>query len=320
MTDMNQLVEILLATYNSEKYIRQQIDSILNQSYRNIRILIHDDGSTDATISLIKEYQRNFPENVVFIDDGVKTGGAVWNFEHLLKYSSADYVMFSDHDDVWLPNKVEVSLKEILSVEQKFSKKTPVLVYTDVIVVDEDLNKISDSLWRYIKVNGSKISVGRALETSLGLGCTMIINKSLRDLALPFPKTAIIHDMWLSLVAVCLGVVKYLDLQTVLYRQHSSNLSGAERQTLLDIVKSMFKLSKIKKFREDYYKKRAQAIDFYNMFRNRLSKDSSKVIDTYINLPNYNPIVRMYKVFSSGIFWTGNVRDLGRLVFRWVFL
>ncbi|MFN4244894.1 MAG: glycosyltransferase [Brevinematia bacterium] len=130
MKDTNTLVEILLATYNGAKYLSELLDSIVNQTYKNIRILIHDDGSTDETRNIIKEYTQRYPDKITFIDDGVKTNGSTWNFEHLMKFSTAERIMFADQDDVWLPEKVEISLNNINELEKVYGNQTPLLVYT----------------------------------------------------------------------------------------------------------------------------------------------------------------------------------------------
>lgn len=314
------LVEILLATYNGEKYIREQLDSILNQTYKNIRILIHDDGSSDNTVYIIKEYEKNYPDKIVFIDDGIKTGGAVWNFEHLMKHATAEYIMFSDQDDIWLPDKIEISLKEVLELEKKYGKETPILVYTDAIVIDEKKNVLSKSFWKYTKIKGEKISLGRSLETSLGLGCTMMINNSLLKKSIPFSKNTIAHDMWVSMVGVCFGKVKYINKGTLLYRQHSSNVSGAEKSNLITLIKKALNPEDINRFRENYYKKRIQASSFLEIYKNSFSKKQIKTIETYINLPKLNPITRIHKIISEDIFWTGNIRDFFRMLLRWTLL
>lgn len=315
----NPLVEILLATYNGEKYISHQLDSILNQTYKNIRILIHDDGSTDNTLKIIKEYQNEYPDRIFLIDDGIKTGGAVWNFEHLMKYSNAEYIMFSDQDDVWLPEKIEITLHEFIKTEEK-NKNTPILVYTDAIVVDDELKILNESFWKYTKIRGDKISLGRALETSLGLGCTMMFNRSLRNLSIPFPKSAIAHDMWVSLVAVSLGIVRYINKSTILYRQHRTNVSGAEKSNTLILLKNLFSKEKMIKFRENYYKKRDQAKDFLNIFSEKLPINAKNIIKEYVELDKQKPLIRIFKILKNDILWTGNIRDFARLITRWIYL
>jgi len=222
-------VEILLATFNGEKYISELLDSILNQTYKNIKITIHDDGSSDRTLEILRDYSKRYPEIVNLIDDGILTCSAVRNFEFLLKNSSEDYIMFADQDDVWLPTKVELTLKKMLELEDKYGKDTPLLVYTDVKVVDENLNILSESLWDYTKVDGRNRTFSRCLETAVGLGFTMMINKRSKELSLPFPQNVIMHDHWVSLVVSAFGEIEYMDITTGLYRQHGKNVAGTQK-------------------------------------------------------------------------------------------
>ena len=111
-------IDILLATYNGEKYLAQQLDSILNQSYQDFIIRIHDDNSIDGTIDIIKKYQMRYPEKIKYLDDNISTGSAKNNFEYLLNKSDAQYIMFSDQDDIWLQNKIELSIEKIINIEK----------------------------------------------------------------------------------------------------------------------------------------------------------------------------------------------------------
>ena len=178
---MDKKVYILMATYNGEKYLKEQIDSILNQTYKNWRLIIHDDNSTDNTLNLIKEYVEKYPEKIILIDDDISTGGAKENFAYLLNKidDNFDYIMFSDQDDVWFENKIELTLNKMIETERKYSKK-PILVHTDLKVVDENLNVIAESMIRYqkIDINNQKYIKFLALENVV-TGCTVMINKYL---------------------------------------------------------------------------------------------------------------------------------------------
>jgi Glycosyltransferases involved in cell wall biogenesis len=142
---------ILLATYNSEKYLKVQIDSILAQSFSDFTLYIRDDGSTDSTISIIDEYLKLFP-NIIFLKDNQKNRLSLGSFMWMLENVNADYYMFSDHDDYWLENKVELTLNKMLAVESVGSKK-PVIIHTDLKVVDTNLNEIAPSFWKYSKID-----------------------------------------------------------------------------------------------------------------------------------------------------------------------
>ena len=148
---------ILLGTYNGEPFLKEQVDFILGQSYSDWILLIHDDGSTDRTVRIIKEYTRRYPGKIVFVDDRIVLGSAVKNFSHLVEIARKDfdfkYLSFSDQDDVWLPEKLEKSIKRMRELEEKYGKDIPLLVYTDLKVVNKKLNLTSLSMWKDNKIN-----------------------------------------------------------------------------------------------------------------------------------------------------------------------
>lgn len=131
-------IDILLAAYNGEKYIAEQIDSILNQTYKDIRILIRDDGSADNTPKIIEEYAEKYPGIIEVVNDDAVCGHPAKNFLRLMKYAKADYVMFSDQDDYWLPYKVQITHDYMKKTEQENPGK-PVLVFCGLNVADESL-------------------------------------------------------------------------------------------------------------------------------------------------------------------------------------
>ncbi|MCX6660415.1 MAG: glycosyltransferase [Candidatus Bathyarchaeota archaeon] len=146
-------IDVLLATYNGEKYLREQIDSILSQTYKNWNLLVRDDGSSDNTIRIIESYRDLVPDRIVVLKDDLGNLGVIRNFSKLLGYSHSDYIMLSDQDDMWLPRKIELTYKKMQDLVKKYGDDVPLLVYTDWKVVDVNLSVISNSGWRYFKVN-----------------------------------------------------------------------------------------------------------------------------------------------------------------------
>lgn len=245
------IIDILLATYNGEQFLSEQIESILNQSFTDWRLLIHDDGSLDGTVNIINKYSNAFPDKIFLIEDSIITGGARNNFYHLLSFSKADYIMFCDQDDVWLSNKVEDTLLEMYKVE----KNRPALVYTDLKVVDENLNIISESLRSYQQLEEPK-NLKEALLHNCVTGCTMMINKSLLK-NLTFPEYSIMHDWWFLIEVFRLdGVLHFINKPTMLYRQHASNEVGAKKSGYEQYV------SKMLNFRSTFKGLRYQYVQF----------------------------------------------------------
>lgn len=218
---------ILLATYNSEKYITEQLDSLFFQSYLEWTLYIHDDGSNDETLNIIKKYQIKHP-NIILIDDDFKSLGPKRNFTHLLQNVKAEYYLFCDHDDIWLPNKVEITIKEIHKAETINPNKA-IVFHSDLTVVDKDLNIINNSMWNYAKIKPQLLHKRQYVMVSCYMtGCTMGMNhKAKNDLALNMPDNAIMHDWWIGIQAVLKNaiIISY-PVSTILYRLHGANDSG----------------------------------------------------------------------------------------------
>lgn len=238
---MNKNVYILLATYNGEKYLKEQLDSILNQTYTNWILWIHDDNSQDSTVAIVKEYRGRFPQKIIYIDDAISTGGAKENFSFLLNHidTEFDYLMFSDQDDVWLPDKIELFVNKMHEAEIKYSE-LPLLVFSDLKVVDSNLTTISDSMVDSQKLNPSIANYLHFLKCgNVITGCAMMINKKAYEVSIPIPKNALMHDWWVGIVVSKYGKNIYLDKQTILYRQHESNSIGYKKFSFLKVLKKI---------------------------------------------------------------------------------
>lgn len=224
------MIDILLATYNGEKYLGAQLESIAAQTYQDWCLLIHDDGSCDNTVSVICDFQERYPDKVRFIVDGIVSGGAKNNFSHLMSFSTASYIMFCDQDDVWLEDKIELTLSEMLKQESIHPGK-PLLVHTDLKVVDDELELLSESMFaqqRILSGNGNCLSC--TLASNVVTGCTMMINSLARDVSFPIPQGAIMHDWWIAIMVLNAGgELSVLENPTILYRQHVGNVVGSKQ-------------------------------------------------------------------------------------------
>ncbi len=220
------MVAILMATYNGETYVAEQIESILSQTFSDWVLYIRDDGSTDKTLDILESF-RNKCDKINIITDDYKCKGAKWNFMHLLEIIDADYYMFCDQDDIWLPNKIEVSLSALLKKEQVGS---PSLVCSDLIVVNQSLVTIYHSFWSYMKLNPNLLVQRKfAISCNLFTGCTMMFNKAAKEISLPVHPAMILHDYWVGLNVIANnGNISVISEPLILYRQHQNNVCGAQ--------------------------------------------------------------------------------------------
>ena len=216
---MEELVDILVTTYNTnEKYLKKQIDSILRQTYKNIKIYISDDNSSDKKVAeILKEYEQKDNRIKLYIQP--KNLGYNKNFEFLLQQSTANYIMFSDHDDIWYKEKVEKSLNRI-------KEENVDMVYCNCRQVDEDGIVIQDDYFKYKNVpliNGkNKLAISRCV----GIGCSQIITKSVKDKMIPFKKGVIAHDWLAAFIANEGKGMCYIEEPLFDYRLHGLNVFG----------------------------------------------------------------------------------------------
>ncbi|MCC9973113.1 glycosyltransferase family 2 protein, partial [Streptococcus agalactiae] len=214
-------VNILMATYNGEKFLAQQIESIQKQTFKEWNLLIRDDGSSDKTCDIIRNFTAK-DSRIRFINENEHHNlGVIKSFFTLVNYEVADFYFFSDQDDVWLPEKLSVSLE---AAKHKASD-VPLLVYTDLIFVNQELNILQDSMIRAQSHHANTTLLPELTENTV-TGGTMMINHALAEKWFT-PNDILMHDWFLALLAASLGEIIYLDLPTQLYRQHDNNVLGA---------------------------------------------------------------------------------------------
>jgi rhamnosyltransferase len=227
MEQINNHIAILMATYNGKKFLGEQIDSILSQSNRQWHLYIHDDGSTDGTVELLSNYTNKFPEQVTVMDYPTQ-GGALQNFMSLLEKVEADYYMFSDQDDVWHPTKVELSYQAMKKQEALHPNK-PIIVHSDVRVVDGNLNLLHPSYREYGHIYPEKVTCFNECVINVTLGCAMLFNRKSREVSLDRSwKDALMHDGWVTTRTFAENGIVYAMPEALLeYRNHGDNTVGA---------------------------------------------------------------------------------------------
>lgn len=206
-------ISICIATYNGERYIKEQIDSILEQIDDNDEIIISDDNSTDNTVNIIKKYSDRRIK--IYFNSGKK--GYTSNFENALKMARGKYIFLSDQDDKWVPEKVQVCLKYL---ENGFD-----MVISDCLIGDENINIIENS---YFEFRNAKEGFWNNIIKASYLGCCMAFNRKILTRALPFPKNSkyLPHDLWLGLIGYAFFNVSKINNKLIIYRRHNENASN----------------------------------------------------------------------------------------------
>lgn len=243
----NALVYIVMSTYNGDSYLKLQLNSLLEQTYKNWHLIIRDDGSNDDSLKIIKAYSLK-DKRIELISDSLGNLKSCQSFGNVMQYVShdAEYIMFCDQDDIWKPEKVEYTLREINILGSKYGFDLPLMVYGTYEMINEFGSKLPIPNPNYSEVPSIKL----LLTQNYIYGCTMMINSKLRDIILPIPNTAENHDYWISLIAVLVEAkISYIEKPLLYYRQHANNVSGSYIDaSFLKRIKRMFRNEEKKLF------------------------------------------------------------------------
>lgn len=252
-------IEVLMAVYNGSAYIREQIDSILNQTYENWHLTISDDGSTDGTDLIADEYAAKYPEQITRIYSGVRFGNARDHFMWLSENCTSRYMLYSDQDDVFNPEKMSRLMDAMQNAERQWGRDLPILVFSDQTVVDEKLNVIEPSLMRCQKQAFDSFDYHALLIQNVVTGGAMMVNRPLCSLAVQCRsrERIIMHDWWMAATAARFGKIIYLDEPLSLYRQHGGNSVGAKRVGSAGYIAGM--IGNLRGVREMILRKKSQA-------------------------------------------------------------
>ncbi len=230
------MIDILLSTFNGARFLPEQIDSIFRQKEHGWRLWLRDDGSGDASPTIARDCASKRPTQVRIVEDRTHLGAAQ-SFAQLLRKSDAPYVMLCDQEDIWLAGKIEKTLEAMKELERVYGANMPLLVHTDMQVVDEQLAPIAPSFCKVMKLHPQRVPLARLLVQNVATGCTMMLNRALADRVGVIPEGARMHDAWIALVAALFGRIHWLDAPTLSYRQHSRNEIGVRRLRKLAAIR-----------------------------------------------------------------------------------
>ena len=261
----NKKIDILMATYNGEKYLVEQLDSIINQTYHNWNLLIRDDNSTDKTLEIIQNYHKK-DKRIKILKDNKGNLGIVRNFEELLKSSESEFIMFSDQDDIWVENKLDMYLKMIEKIKNK-----GFMIHSDAILFDKNKSNILKDTFI------SKKAINRGLENVFFnyfvQGATILISKEIKNFILPFPKEVYLHDRYIHLISELFFERIFVNKALIYYRQHGDNQIGA-KNTIRELLS--------KRYFDERDRQLIKVI--YNKYGSLLTEDKKKLIEEYFNI------------------------------------
>ena len=254
-----------MATYNGEKYLVEQLDSIINQTYHNWNLLIRDDNSTDKTLEIIQDYQKK-DNRIKLLKDNKGNLGIVKNFEELLKSSESEFIMFSDQDDIWVENKLDMYLKMIEKIKNK-----GFMIHSDAILFDKNKSNILKDTFI------SKKAINRGLENVFFnyfvQGATILISKEIKNFILPFPKEVYLHDRYIHLISELFFERIFVNKALIYYRQHGDNQIGA-KNTIRELLS--------KRYFDERDRQLIKVI--YNKYGSLLTEDKKKLIEEYFKI------------------------------------
>lgn len=316
---MNATIDILMAVYNNADYLAAQLQSLMQQTYLHFRIIARDDCSSDHSVNIIEHFKDKYPGKIILIK-GQKNLGARGNFAALIQEAKADYVMFCDADDIWLPTKIEESLALMQKQEILYGKTAPLLVHTDLTVVNKHLHVLSHSFWSYSKLNPQFANdLNRLLSHNVITGCTMLANKTLLELATPIPQEAIMHDWWIGLVASAFGHIGFLAKPTILYRQHGKNDTGAKNwkslATYWHYTKKIFYLNGRQELRYRLLKTIYQASQFFHRYAKFLEPNKQYIVQNYATLNQMNALKKRYLFLKYRYFKNTLIKNVSMFIF-----
>lgn len=295
-------IAIILPTYNGENFVGEQIDSIIGQTYTNWNLYVRDDGSTDNTVKIIKDYEKK--DSRIHLMETGKNLGVKKGIFHMLEHIQASYYMTCDQDDFWLPNKVENTYN--LMKEKENEKNIPLLVHTDLKVVDENLNVIHPSMFAFQKLSKKVDSFFQLAIQNNITGCTVMINEKLKNI-LVYDSHMLMHDHWMGLVAAAFGKIYFLDEATILYRQHGNNSVGAKEMNLTNVVSSIDQQASKEQIILDSF---IQIYSFKEIYDNRLSEKLRKELAVFLRIPSSTFFGKINAIKQLKLKKSSNIRSL----------
>jgi rhamnosyltransferase len=279
-----------MATFNGASYIEDQMQSLIAQSFSGWNLIIHDDGSTDGTLDVLRNYVEK-DKRIKIIEDGIQLKSASANFLYLLKHSTAQYIIFCDQDDIWMPAKLEQLLIEIEK------ESGPAAVYCNSYLFTG--KKIS----RKMATLYERSDLKNTLFLNSGVqGSCLMFNRQLLEIILPFPAYVQMHDHLVTLAAATFGKLKYIDKSLMYYRQHDRNVTGNMEVNLIKRAFSFFTKSES----VIDYKHYKGVRSFYDQYEKAINAEQKAIFLNYFTYAVADSIISRIRIVLSNNFKIGN--------------
>ena len=307
-------VSVVMCTYNGARFLREQMDSVLAQTYPLKEIIVQDDGSTDATMSILNDYAQLDARVKVYRHEGEQHGINA-NFLSAMRRAEGDYIAICDQDDVWHPDKIRKTLTAMKRAEMGLRPDTPVLVHTDLRVVDGKLEEMDPSFMHFSKIDGNRLAFHQLLVQNVVTGCTMMFNRPLALLTARAEGTEamMMHDWWMALVASALGKAVFLPDATIDYRQHEKNVVGAKNASSFAYMASRLKGDYIRRMRDESI---SQAEAFAACYEAELPEAAQEVLQAFISLKKHRKINKIKAMEQYG-FWKNTLSRRAGQLWKW---
>lgn len=311
-------VELLMPTYQAESWLDVQLATLFAQDYQDWRLIVRDDGSTDSTREILRFWHQRYQGKILLLDTNDPLNlGTMRNWSALLRASTAPYVMFTNWDDIWYPDKVSRAVATIRELEEQHGRECPIWAQTDVRVVDQNLKEVDPSAWKW---QGTapyrKHSVGRCCLQARGYGATAIANRALVSMAAPVPPGAHTFDWWFSMVATAFGVVDSRRYVSMDWRRHGANRTGGAAGSVGTAVRSV--LAGPLRHRRAFYEKfkvgQHMARLLLDRFGEKLAPRDRATLEAVLALPQLGFWSRRMAVLRHRILFTSTLRNLGLLL------
>lgn len=309
-------VSILLATYNGEKYLKEQLESILNQEYRDFTLYISDDGSSDGTWEIISDYALK-DSRIKLFPKHDPNKSACRHFLFMLGNVQSDLYLFCDQDDVWTSDHIKVFVERYNSLSE-MKKSKPVLIHSDLEIVDADLDVISDSFFKYDRLPKNP-NAHFYFQMNNVTGCVCAVNNCLKEFVFKNSELLknsfgeiLMHDLFFAVIAAEFGTKIFIPKATILYRQHGTNVCGAgEGWNIKSFIKKCFSYSQHK---ISYSQHKIFAGFFAEYFKNELPEKEYKCLISFSNLSKKNKFSRILFLFKNRFLKLGLVRNLWTII------